>query len=337
MEDVFREQTIEELAMLHITDGESVAGTLRESGIPGDVSVYGDLMYEGPAPAGLDAETWRETRARFMAEAGFGSLEETRQYLKGCEDTLAAVCQHDEVVIWLDPRLSDQLILIKVLDWLSRQDLGTVKLSLICAGRYPGIDDCVGLGRLTADQLASLADTRLPVGEAQFRTAQAAWKAFTSPNPTEIERFLETDTSALPFIAAALHRHLEQLPSLDNGSSRTERQALSVLREQGSLSGPRLFVAVQRQEEWVFMGDDSFYRVMADLSQARHPLVEISDMPQQGLGDVTITETGRKVIEGRADHIELNGIDRWLGGVHLSGDKAAWRWDRASERIVSYR
>lgn len=323
--------------MLHITDGESVAGTLRESAIPGNVSIYGDLMFEGPAPAGLDTETWRETRARFMADAGFGTLEETRQYLKGCEDALAAFSQHDEVVIWLDPRLSDQLILIKVLDWFSRQDLGKVKLSLICAGHYPGIDDFVGLGRLTGDQLASLADTRLPVGEAQFRTAQAAWNAFTSRDPTAIERFLKTDTSALPFIAVALHRHLEQFPSLDNGLSRTERQAVSVLREQGSLSGPRLFVAVQRQEEWVFMGDDSFYRMMADLSEARHPLVETSDMPQRGLSDVTITETGRRIIEGRVDHIDLNGIDRWLGGVHLKGDKAAWRWDRASERIVSYR
>lgn len=41
--------------MLHIADGESVAGTLRESGLPGVVSTCGDLLYEGPAPAGLDA------------------------------------------------------------------------------------------------------------------------------------------------------------------------------------------------------------------------------------------------------------------------------------------
>jgi hypothetical protein len=322
--------------MLHITDGESVAGTLRESAIPGNVSTYGDMMYEGPAPAGLDAEAWLDTRARFMAEADYCSLEEARQYLKGSETTLASFSQHDEVVIWLDHRLSDQLILIKVLDWFSRRDLGGVKLSLICVDRYPGQDHFLGLGALTADQLASLADTRLPVGEAQYRTAQAAWKAFTSPDPTEIERFIATDTSALPFVATALRRHLEQFPSVEGGLSRTERQALSVLREQGSLSGPRLCVAVWRMEEAVFMGDTSFYQVVGDLSNARHPLVRITAAPQDALGDVTITETGRKVLEGQADHIALNGIDRWLGGVHLKGDKAAWRWDRASGRIVSH-
>jgi hypothetical protein len=141
----------------------------------------------------------------------------------------------------------------------------------------------------------------------------------------------------LPFIGAALRRHLEQFPSADNGLSRTERQTLSVLHEQGSLSGPRLFVAVRDLEEQVFMGDGSFYRTVADLSDVPHPLVQISDTLQHRLGEVTITETGRKVLEGRANHIDLNGIDQWVGGVHLKGDKAVWRWDRASERIVSHR
>src|SRR5579862_5737200 len=114
--------------MLHITDGESVAGTLKESVIPGDVSTYGDLLYEGPAPAGLDAEAWRESRVRFMAEAGYASAEEARQYLKSGDDALAAFSRHEVVVIWRDHRLSDQLILIKVLDWFSRQNLGGVRL-----------------------------------------------------------------------------------------------------------------------------------------------------------------------------------------------------------------
>ena len=277
LEDIFREQTIGEWSMLHITDGESVAGTLRNSGVPGVVSIYGDLMNEGPAPAGLDDQAWFDVRARFLAEVDYGTLDETRQYLKACgENALVAFPQHDEVVIWLDNRLTNQLILIKVLDWFSRRDLGGVKLSLICIGRYPGLDHFLGLGALTADQLASLADTRLPVGEAQYRTAQAAWTAFTSPDPTEIQRFIETDTSALPFLGAALRRHLEQFPSLDGGLSRTERQALSVLRERGALSLGQLCVAVWRQEEQVFMGDTSFYRMMGDLFDARHPLVRIT-------------------------------------------------------------
>src|SRR5947207_4776309 len=109
----------------------------------------------------------------------------------------------------------------------------------------------------------------------------------SSPDPTAIERFIETDTSALPFIATALRRHLEQFPAVDSGLSRTERQSLAVLREHGSLPAGRLFAAVQRLEEQVFMGNGSFYRLMADLSSVRHPLLQISDTPQSSLREVT--------------------------------------------------
>jgi hypothetical protein len=314
--------------MLHITDGESVAGTLRESAVSGEVAIYGDLLYEGPAPHGLSPDAWREIRAQFIAQDGSATLEEARHYLKTGDEALESFSRHDEVVLWLDHRLSDQLILIQALDWFSRQNRGDVKLSLISIGHYPGMDRFVGLGHLPAEQLAALAGTRLRVADAHFRTAQAAWSAFTSPDPTAIERFLETDTSALPFLATALRRHLEQFPSVVGGLSRTERQALSVLSERGSLPARRLYSAVQHLEEQIFMGDRSFYRILRELALARHPLIRMA-------AEVTITEAGRNVVEGRADHIELNSIDRWLGGVHLRGDQIRWRWDHLSAQLVT--
>jgi hypothetical protein len=309
-------------SMLHITDGESVAGTLRESGVPGYVAIYGDLMYEGPTPAGLSREAWRETRASFHADAGYASLEDARQYLKSCDEALEASSRHEETVLWLDHRLSNQLILIKALDWFSRHTPGNAKFSLIC---HQPID----LGQLTADRLAPLLETRLHVTREQFSMAQAAWNAFTSADPMAIQHLLEAGVSALPFLAAALRRHLEQFPSVDNGLSRSERQALTVLRETGPLSAPRLFVAVQSTEQPVFMGDHSFYRLLAGLDAVRCPLVQTANS-----GDHAITEAAFRVMEGRDDHIRLNGIDRWLGGVHLKGDAAAWRWDRVSGRLV---
>jgi len=327
--------------VLHITDGESVAGTLRESDVRGDVGIYGDLMYEGPAPAGLGTEGWREIRAQFHADVRGRTLEEARRYLGAFEETLAAVSRHDETVLWLDHRLSDQLILIKALDWFSRLHLDRATVSLICVGGYAGISRFVGLGQLTAGQLASLADTRLRVSDDQFRLARAAWSAFTSPEPKAIERVIESDTSALPFLGAALRRHLQQFPSVDNGLSRTERQTLTVLRDHGSLPVKRLFPAVQRMEDPLFMGDISFLHILVDLACARCPLIQTEDASRFGLGDsalttpVGITEAGLRVLDGRDDHVRLNGIDKWLGGVHLKGGDAAWRWDRMGARLVS--
>jgi hypothetical protein len=32
--------------------------------------------------------------------------------------------------------------------------------------------------------------------------------------------------------------------------------------------------------------------------------------------------------------VALNGIDRWVGGVHLQGRDAPWRWDEGTESVT---
>jgi hypothetical protein len=227
----------------------------------------------------------------------------------------------------MDHRLSDQLILIMLLERFYRLHRGRSSLSLICVGQYPGMENFVGLGQLTGEQLASLADTRSPASEAEFALASAAWNAFTSTVPTDVELILARDSSALPFLAPALRRHLEQFPSVENGLSRTEQQALSVLRDQGPLPALQLFFAVQKMEAPLFMGDLSFFAIVKELASAHFPLVRLDS----NAGLVTLTEVGSRVLEFQDDRVHLNGIDRWLGGVHLTGTGAVWRWNGAGK------
>jgi hypothetical protein len=44
---------------------------------------------------------------------------------------------------------------------------------------------------------------------------------------------------------------------------------------------------------------------------------------------VMVTDIGSRVLDLRDDHVKLNGIERWLGGVHLKSTDAVWRWDSA--------
>jgi hypothetical protein len=47
-----------------------------------------------------------------------------------------------------------------------------------------------------------------------------------------------------------------------------------------------------------------------------------------------LTAAGGRVLRGQADHVALNGIDRWVGGVHLRGPEARWRWDEGTESVT---
>jgi hypothetical protein len=56
--------------------------------------------------------------------------------------------------------------------------------------------------------------------------------------------------------------------------------------------------------------------------------------PAQRTTEVRLTDTGARVLAGEADRVALNGIDRWIGGVHLQGHDVPWRWDDAVEALV---
>jgi hypothetical protein len=90
------------------------------------------------------------------------------------------------------------------------------------------------------------------------------------------------------------------------------------------------------------MGDSQFWCALKRLGEARDPLITISarDVHDPALkanwyhdASFELTETGQAMLTGERDFIEINGIDLWLGGVHLVV-AALWRWDEHSGRLT---
>lgn len=53
---------------LHITNGDCAGGLLEKSGLPGDVLVWRDILYDGPRVPGWPDEDTLKARALFLAE-----------------------------------------------------------------------------------------------------------------------------------------------------------------------------------------------------------------------------------------------------------------------------
>ncbi len=303
--------------MLHVTNGDSVS--LDRSGLGGQVLIWRDVLHDGPVPAGLAFDELTRLRSIFLGSVWPGSAPE--ESLAQRDATLARFEEHEEVVLWFEHDLFDQLQLIQILDWLHARSASATRLSMISVDRY--------LGNLTGDQLAALWPNRHTITAREFDLAVDAWRAFRAPDPIDLEALLRRDTSALPFLAGAMRRHLQQFPSVENGLARTEQQILELV-EEGQNDFRKLFRADQQREERIFMGDTSFARYIHGLATCRRPLLIDED------GVYRITPTGREVLAAQADHVRLNGINRWLGGVHLSGTEALWRWNERAQRLVRH-
>ncbi len=305
--------------MLHVTNGDSAASLIRATGLAGEILPWRDVLHEGPVPAGLSLAELRAVRARFIAGEGWGEASRVLEDFKRRDATLAGFREYGEVVLWFEHDLYDQLQILQILDFFAVQDPPTTALQLISIDRHPDVERFLGLGQLRPEQMAALFGERRAVSPEQLELARRAWRAFRDPDPAAIVELLERETSALPFLDAALRRHVEQFPSQRNGLGRTEQQALEGVASGRERPG-ELFRHDQDREESPFLGDSVFFAYLERLASGARPLLEIAESM------VALTEDGRGVLEGDEDYVRLNGLDRWLGGVHLRG-RSSWRWD----------
>jgi hypothetical protein len=314
--------------ILHVLNGDAARYPLEASGAPGVFTIWADPLHDGPVPADLDADDLLVLRARHLAgafEKPYGEVIETLREWNAALDRWGA---YDEVVFWFEHDLFDQLILVRHLDWLARINPPAGRFSLICIGEHPGHPDFDGLGQLSPGEMLALLPSRQPITAQQIDTGRAAWESFRADDPTVLVSWLRSmDSSGLPFLPGALDRHLDELPGLQDGLSRSERQILQVV-SRGATTFGQVFRATQQMEERVFMGDVSFRRILQGMTGGPHPLLAEAEHR------FSLTEDGAEVLGGRADNIALNGIDRWMGGVHLTPGHL-WRWDANARTLVS--
>lgn len=329
--------------MLHIHNGDSTANTLREFGFHGQHVAFQEVLMAGPTPAGLSRSDWLDVRAKFLSEEYDLKFDNCKSDLLKQEATLQRFSKHDEAILWFEHDLFCQINLIYMLDWFSKQPLDKTRLSLICIGEFPGVKDFRGLGQLTGEQLASLFDGRYEVTERELSLGSRAWSAYRSGDPEDITRLLDDDTSALPFLGTALQLHLARFPSVDNGLGRVENKALELISTR-PIAFKSMFPKFASAEPVYGFGDWQLWCELKRLANAREPLITISGLGFEDRALLSnlfhevlfeLTELGRAVLAGERDFIDLNGIDLWLGGVHLKDGATLWRWDQQRLRLFN--
>jgi hypothetical protein len=300
-----------------------------------------DVLHEGPVPA-LPRHELLRLRARFLADCGWGG----RQALVSALDRrdrqlLEALRGGLQVVLWFEHDLYDQLQLLDVLALAHAEQSAP---ELIVVGSFPGKPGFAGLGELSAHELETLWPGRRRATEPALRAATDAWAALQAPEPTRLVEWATRDTTSLPFLRPALRRLLEELPDPSDGLSRTQRHALEAVAA-GAKTPPATFVAAQRLEDSPFLGDAWFYRSLSGLGRGKARLLESADgeplPPPPPLSDsqrfarlqLRLTASGERTLGGDADRIELLGVDRWVGGTHVTAENP-WRWDAAELKLV---
>ncbi len=311
--------------MLHITNGDSVLEGFRDGGIPGTYLAWRDPLHDGPVPQLPSIEALSDVRARVLSQ---GDYAEMRAGFAERDRILGDFRAHDETVLWFEHDLYDQLQLLQILDWLSRQDPVGTRISLIQIGEHPDVPAFQGLGQLTGRQLADLLPRRQPVTAPQYAIGRDAWRAYCAPDPSALVGLANRSFQSMPFLSPALQRCLEEYPSVVDGLSRTERQLLEA-GASGARQRREYYLGSSRQEACPW-GDLSVYRRLDALAADPNPALD-----RLGADEFALNDRGRQLLAGDGDWWDVRaGADAWIGGVHLEGRRPRWRWDATRRTVV---
>lgn len=313
--------TFRYMRIAHLRCGSDLLPSLDAARIPGPRLVWADPLCQGPLAAGPRSE-WRDRRADFIALQSGEPLEQITAAL-AAEDAALDALDADELCLWFEHDLYDQAILLHLVARLGRL---ARPLSVVCRGAWPGVTRFVGLVQIPPEGLRTAFAERIRLGPVHVEAAEAAWTAMTGDDPSAVHRVATDGTLAsFDFAADALVRWLEELPSVEDGLGRMERQALDALQS-GPLAFATLFGTVAEREARPWIGDSMLRDQLWRLTLETVPLVLLE-------GDRwRLTAEGDAVLRGELHRVALNGVTHEQGGWRLTGRNPAWLWNRAARR-----
>ncbi|AWB44806.1 RNA polymerase subunit sigma [Paenibacillus sp. CAA11] len=330
-------------SMLHIVNGDVVAEKLRDGRIKGEILVWRELYTEGPHFSPSEPVKNLKERGRYL-EQELGIPMSI--YEEGCRSQEQVLQQFVEeqkggIILWFEYDLFDQTMLMLLLHKL--EGLGTTSgkqlpIHLLSIGEYPGIEPFHGFGQLSSDQLMKLSGTWTQLGPEDLQAGRLIWEAYISSDPLSLQLLLDQQPGKLPFSEQAFRFHLSRFPSVYNGLGIVEQTLLSEIAK-GTVQLLELFRKASDKLRWLGFSDLQAARELTLLAKLPSPLIEIQGNPEppkfgstQGQHsfwqtEVSLTSLGELILQGKRDAVEVRGINKYLGGVHLISDGPMWRWD----------
>jgi hypothetical protein len=330
---------------IHIVNGDSAAGCFKKafSPAPDEILIFRDVLSCGPLKAFSDMESWMDYREKFWNGICIDELGSFYEWSRDFYGNVLALQSVDEVSLWLGTALSDQLMLVFVVKMFQHYDLDYSTIQVFQYTKLENQDlSALGLGLLNPESIKRLCPKPSQLTQQQVRFCLDVWLAITDSTPKALLNLLERNETCLPLLSRALKILCYRYPDRETGLSRFDENILRISNEKGpnaaSVVGHVIaydyhltgFASIYELD---VVGDVYLYSRLQSMASPKlnAPLLKLNKIHQEVLETtVTLTEFGLQVLAGKANAIDINGIDDWVCGVHLnSTDNNVWLRDNS--------
>ena len=294
---------------------------------PGDVVCVYDDLSAGPLCELRDVESWRAARLAFWdhVDGPPGSPRERRIRIKSRSEhpiipDPQRLIDANEIILWLGAGLEDQITLAWMPQYLRALGTSLKKLRIVQFERKPSGELIPRLSVLTSAEMTMAPGPR-ELGKAEIEYLDRAWAAVTSPRPEALVHMLGEESVPLPLLLAAFRFLFYRYPDVRSGINRHDAKLLAKTRDRGpAAAGVIAYSMMELGEEGDRAGDLVLWwrlRRLADPALPYRALTMTGAKTTIRGSEVHLTAIGEQVARGELNFVELNGIDDWVGGVHL--------------------
>ncbi len=287
-----------------------------------------DHLPAGPLREFGDIESWCATRLAFwegVHGVAAGSAKRRRRGLVRWGDhpivpEPARFIDAEAITLWSGTGLAEQLVLAWMPQFLRAIGARGANLNVVQFERNASGEEILEACYLNSEGIRAAPAARA-IGEAELAYLDAVWRGVTSPDPGPLVRLLHDRSAPLPRLREGLHGLLWRYPDFRSGLSRQDESLLANTRDHGPGASSVIVRSIIALEKLGDRAGDVFLlwrlRRLADPA-LRHPAVTISGAQGSIAGfEVHLTGAGERITRGELNFVELNGIDDWVGGVHL--------------------
>ena len=321
--------------IVNITNGDSVCNKLGECNIPGARIALRDLYNFGPLINTKSYEAFFLKRADYLKSTLPMSLPEKKVMVRDQIHDLKECLSADTIILWMWPRLTDQLTLLLLIDWFISNDYqGTLKvIETTCP------PDTVG-----AEALHHIQTTAVRLTQKDISLAQSCWHWLRQNTPEGILRFIETQKVISLHLKNALLRFIEELPNDSNGLGRIEQTILEAISN-GCHKPWEIFSYQRRQERFPFVGDWSVWAQINLFVTSEQPLLFTEKgkrfiYPPKDTEDsfnsqiIKLTSLGEDILFKNKNYYDYGFTSRWWGGTLLIKNQR-WAYNKESQKLIS--
>ncbi len=306
---------------IHIAPGLSAAGSLRQalSLSPDSILASEDFLSCGPLVEFRSLNEWRVLRETYWGnvyDAEFLFSDSKRDLLTNT----AALRDAESLMLWIGKGLAEQLFLSWIVQLLRLLSVDLQRLRVIQFERYADRDlEIWGLGILDPTQLVAHPQAR-QLTTNDLKEIEETWCAVTAARPTDLLALLSKTAQSLPHLRSSLRSMLERFPSRHAGLNSWEMKLLKNTKDRGPRAVRVIAYTLSENYGSDLIGDAWLFDRLRQLARPSlpHPLINLTGNPESLREcEVSLTDAGHTVLAGRGNCVTLNGIDDWIGGVHL--------------------